>query len=250
KTTVPLVDDNFGAMHILLNVIHGWTRRVPRQLDIQILTQVASLIDKYELHETTEIFTDMWFEAVRPALLQDHHQNLASRVFICWILQKPSEFNILTRKAILETDCGLENDGAPIPYWITSDIQSRREDIFMKVFSMLSDMLDRYDGSEQLCCHDRNCDPLALGKLMRGLKRNRLYPIPEPSTMEMSIEKLLSTVRSIDLSSYCGNHSRKAGRRFHTWDEGQIEGSPHMDEEIKNSLSRIQGQIHGLELHD
>ncbi|KAK6442744.1 hypothetical protein LTR95_001027 [Oleoguttula sp. CCFEE 5521] len=46
--TLPLLQDNFAAMEILLN---HQTRRVPRRVDVQVLKQVVGLVDKYEFHE-------------------------------------------------------------------------------------------------------------------------------------------------------------------------------------------------------
>ncbi|KIW74849.1 hypothetical protein Z517_11619 [Fonsecaea pedrosoi CBS 271.37] len=57
--TIPLPHDDFGAMQILLNIIHGLTKRVPRQVDVAVLSRVVVLIDKYEFHETAEVFTDI-----------------------------------------------------------------------------------------------------------------------------------------------------------------------------------------------
>lgn len=75
--------------------------------------QVVVLIDKYEFHEAVEPFTDMWFDSLRPALLRQDHKDLGSRIFICWVLQKSSEYNALTRKAIWETGSGFEDELAP-----------------------------------------------------------------------------------------------------------------------------------------
>jgi BTB/POZ domain len=46
-----LPDDNPEAMQILLNIIHGHTRKVPREIKFDTLTQISILIDKYSLHE-------------------------------------------------------------------------------------------------------------------------------------------------------------------------------------------------------
>lgn len=58
--TIPLLHDNFTGMEIVMNIVHGCTRKVPRQVDVQMLKQVVGLVDKYELHEAAELFTDIW----------------------------------------------------------------------------------------------------------------------------------------------------------------------------------------------
>ena len=66
----PLSSDDCGAMQILLTIIYGLTRKVPRRVDVQDLLQLVILIDKYEFHEAVKVFTNMWFEQLRPALFR------------------------------------------------------------------------------------------------------------------------------------------------------------------------------------
>lgn len=203
ERTIPLSHDDFGAIQILLNIIHGWTRRVPRRMDVEVLSRVVFLIDKYEFHEAAEIFTDMWSESLRPTILQDYPQNLASCSYICWELKKTSEYFILTKKAIWEALYGFEDEDNRLPYWIISkktpqsdliilltcsgEIQSRQKTILIEVFETLSKLLDRYSGSQRLCHQDMNCDLLAVGKLIRGLQTIKLYLIPELSKIKTSV---------------------------------------------------------------
>jgi hypothetical protein len=76
--TIPLLEDDFGAMEMILNIIHGRTRKVSRQVDVPALKQIVGLIDKYEFHEAVEIFTDMWFDSLRPTILDGERQQLVS----------------------------------------------------------------------------------------------------------------------------------------------------------------------------
>ncbi|OAL26300.1 hypothetical protein AYO20_10177 [Fonsecaea nubica] len=244
--TIPLPHDDLGAMQILLNIIHGLTRRVPRRVDVSVLSRVVVLIDKYEFHETAEVLTDIWLESLQPTILQDH-QTLAANIFICWVLKKPSEYNILTKKAIWETSCGLEDEDGCVPYWIISEIQSRRQAILSEVLDTLSKLLDRFCSSQRQCYQDDNCDPLALGKLIRGLRTFELYPIREPSEIKTSIQDLFSAIRSIDLSPFCAVFSKK-DKRTRGRDEDHV--CVHMDKDLTASLLGIEERISGLELRD
>ena len=122
--TIPLLEDNFHAMVMLLNIVHGLTRSVPRQVGMDSLLQAAILINKYEFHEVAEIYTDMWLDCLRPKMPTRLHQDLASWIYICWVLEKPVDLNTLTKIAIRETNYGLvDPDGViPIPYWINGRI--------------------------------------------------------------------------------------------------------------------------------
>lgn len=116
---VPLPDDDADAMMILLNIIHGLTRRIPHYMDLSLLTDIAILVDKYALHEVTEVYTCIWFSKLyRP--YSSPPSELTDWIFICWVFGRPNEFEKLTRAAIL--DCGLkfEDNGLPFPEWIAS----------------------------------------------------------------------------------------------------------------------------------
>lgn len=76
--TIPLLHDNVESMQILLCVVHGLTRRVPRRVERSQLLQIVKVIDKYEFHEIAEVFTEMWFESLRPSIPRSLHQDLAS----------------------------------------------------------------------------------------------------------------------------------------------------------------------------
>ena len=52
---VPLPDDDPTAFTILLDIIHGRGSRVPRKLNLTLLTDIAVLVDKYRLHEVVSI---------------------------------------------------------------------------------------------------------------------------------------------------------------------------------------------------
>ena len=44
---VPLDDDPTEPLIILLHIIHGRTRKIPRLVNTETLTEIAILIDKY-----------------------------------------------------------------------------------------------------------------------------------------------------------------------------------------------------------
>jgi len=100
--TIPLPHDDVYGMEVLMNIVHGLTKRVPRQLDLQTFLKVVVLIDKYEFEEVAEVFTDMWFQYLRPKMSQNLDADLASWIVICWVLKKPDEYTILTKIAIRE----------------------------------------------------------------------------------------------------------------------------------------------------
>ena len=110
----------------------------------------------------------------------------------------------------------------------------------------ISGLLDQYHGSHRLCHHFAECDPLALGKLLRGLQRIGLYPIPESSKIHLSLQDLVSKITSIELSPFCKIKKIKGTLVYS--DSNADKAHIHMDEEVRNSLYRIRDGLCGLEL--
>ena len=53
---IALPEDNATAFLILLNLIHGRMRKVPRNIDSRTLSEIVILVDRYELLEITEFW--------------------------------------------------------------------------------------------------------------------------------------------------------------------------------------------------
>ena len=263
---IPLQGDDFKSLHILLNIVHGWNRRVPRRVGTNTLLQVLLLADKYEFHEAAEVFTDMWFDAIRPTIPQNLQQDLASWVCICWHLKKPEELNALAKIAIWETSCGLDNPDGSVPDWIigkispiqynvntilshADKIQSRRQKILNNFVILLSGLLETYLDPRRRCYRDTNCDALLFGKFSRGLKAAGLYPVPEPSSLNRSIRSLFSDVREIDLDPLCDKYSKR-NRGLFLQDESESSVKAcHLGEELRSSLSTIEDRFHDFRLN-
>ncbi|KIW82819.1 hypothetical protein Z517_02062 [Fonsecaea pedrosoi CBS 271.37] len=247
--TIPLQGDDFYSLQILLNIIHGLTRRVPRQVERNILLQAVILIDKYEFHEVAEVFTDMWFESLRPTLPRNLHRDIASWIYICWSLGKSEEFEALTEIAILETDNGLEDPDVPVPFWIIAEIRSYRREILTEFLSILSSLIDRYEGPRCLCRRDKDCDALLLGKLIKGLKNIGLYPVPDALLLNRSIKSLFAAVRDMELSPLCKELTKKERKGYSSLDdEESFRRTYHLKEELHNSISSLEKKFRGLQL--
>lgn len=120
---VPLSDDNAHAMLILLDIIHGLHRRVRRDISMPVFTAVAVLVDKYELHEVAEIYTDYWFRlhwTVESPKIKSLQSDIVDWIFLSWVFQKPAEFKDLTRNAIMTFGETFDDKGYPIPETVAS----------------------------------------------------------------------------------------------------------------------------------
>lgn len=112
---LPLPDDNLDAMLLLLAIIHGLTRRVPRKVNEKMYLEVVILVDKYDFHQVAEVFMDMWFGALGVPSPDVSSPDLASWIYICWVLGKRDTCQDLTKIAQYERTCRFEDGDVLFP---------------------------------------------------------------------------------------------------------------------------------------
>jgi hypothetical protein len=113
--TIALQDD-LDSMIILLNVIHGAGRKVPRQVSLDDLSKLAVLVSKFEMLSTVEFFSDTWIDNLQiGGLPRSYNENVLPLVFVFWVFDRPDEFREMTRLAQRESTEKLEEDLGEIP---------------------------------------------------------------------------------------------------------------------------------------
>ena len=223
---VVLPDDDPDAFLVLLAIIHGRNRRVPRRVSKSQLIEIAILVDKYELHEVCELFTDMWFADVY-GVHWDNPPLPTEWIYLSYVFGKADEFKQATRLAILNCGPEFEDEGMPIPKEIASklvylltprdsdlfrwmadagklgSIQQNRSSAINSLLSFLTETVNRYIGTKQQCPKDPHCDGLVLGDLLKQLSKEDLFPIPQASTLARSYETLFTQLRALRFRSLC-----------------------------------------------
>ena len=118
---VTLPEDNPAALWLLLHVLHGQPNKVPSRIDLEMLTKIAVLVDKYELHEAAAMVTTLWFSKldIEPSpLYEGFVDKILQVICISWVLRESRIFSAMTRLAMLYSDYDLNAEGIvdlPIP---------------------------------------------------------------------------------------------------------------------------------------
>jgi len=108
---VELPEDDQVVMIIVLNIIHGRNRVVPKRIDLNMLTNLAILVDKYQMVEAVESFSEFWIDHllteqdfpdgfpddIDPLYQQRIHKWLA----VSWVFRRKDEFTNITKAAII-----------------------------------------------------------------------------------------------------------------------------------------------------
>ena len=102
---VPLPDDDPAALAILIDITHCRSGRVPTKVDLKLLTHLAMLVDKYQLHQAIEGFCVGWIEALKggAGIPRAISGDLLPWLCISWVFAMETEFKQFTR--ILQHEC-------------------------------------------------------------------------------------------------------------------------------------------------
>ena len=115
RVNISMKDQSSEAMLIVMNIIHGRTRKIPRFTELDLLTEIAILVDYLNCHEVVEPFSDLWLK-----YFQGCHYFVDSKEFIQWIcisvvFNRETLLSVLTDAAVRQARGPVKTLGLPIP---------------------------------------------------------------------------------------------------------------------------------------
>ncbi|RBQ65894.1 hypothetical protein FVER53590_13411 [Fusarium verticillioides] len=112
------------ALLILLDIIHGHHRDVPKTMEFSLLTEMAILVDYYECHEIVEMFAENWIASTiqEEEIEGSDYQTNISRLFISWVFGKIELFNSVVC-SILKLTAGPIRTDLPLPSTILGKLE-------------------------------------------------------------------------------------------------------------------------------
>lgn len=111
---IPMPDDDPDAFLILLNILHGRIRKVPLAVDLETLTQIATLVDKYDIMEPVELFANFWFDNLKSTIPDQYTDDIPSWICVSSMFNKGEEFERTTRLAMREARGEIPLAGLPV----------------------------------------------------------------------------------------------------------------------------------------
>jgi len=120
--------DHAGAFTILIDIIHCRLKRVPLKVDLHMLLEIAILVDKYQMYEVVDVFSDIWVRELVATLPKTYSADVLPWLCISWVFELEDQFKQLTR--ILESERTWQDDlkmiegslwDLPIPESVTSE---------------------------------------------------------------------------------------------------------------------------------
>lgn len=85
------------ALLIMLNIIHGRNRKVPRTLSLEQVARIAVIIDYYQCHEVAEAFSDGWIAEIGLYMpLIECGRETVLRFMVSWVFTQKNVFSDLS----------------------------------------------------------------------------------------------------------------------------------------------------------
>ena len=211
--TINALECNVEPMLILMNIIHGRVRSVPRSISLEMLVQIAVIVDYYDCHEVVELFADCWIRELSHSLPEEYGRDLLLWLAVSWIFSQKALFKAMTEVAVRKSKGPVQTLGLPIPSRIVGMLIVRQDE---ECLTELTNSVETIDQQRQelldrmihglhnllLYSYDRTkcsfeCSSMLLGALTRQMHTHGLLnPKPAKPFLGHSVDGITSTVRS------------------------------------------------------
>ncbi|KAG9240103.1 hypothetical protein BJ878DRAFT_320137 [Calycina marina] len=245
---------DLDSMEILLNIIHGASRKIPRQVTLELLTQLAILVAGFGMSGTVEFFSDTWIDNLtRQGLPKSYSSRIFPYLFIFWVFNRQDEFRDMTRLAERDATEKLGEDLGELPILsgIIDAIKKARESAIRAAVSSLHSLINRYLVGKTLCDGSLNdelryaCDAMVLGSLMKSSRKFGIYPMPDAPFSGWKFKTLAKKIRSIRILDVC---NKSSSRRWTTYEPGN--NSHGLEDEIEQGIKNLEKTLDGLRISD
>ncbi|CAN9261745.1 unnamed protein product [Alternaria alternata] len=104
------------AFLIVLRILHGRNKQVPRKVSLDMLAKIAILEDYYTFGESLDVFTEIWVqELIKVSIPTVYCRDLVLWIWVAWLFDKDQQFKEATTTAIKQSTESLRTLGLPIP---------------------------------------------------------------------------------------------------------------------------------------
>lgn len=88
------------AFEIVMQIIHGKTRHVPEKVDVDLLAQIAAVVDDLECQDSVWFFAKRWLSQMKGPVVQRLSEDLIRWILISFVFEDAGIFKAATNTAI------------------------------------------------------------------------------------------------------------------------------------------------------
>ncbi|KAK7963993.1 hypothetical protein PG988_010967 [Apiospora saccharicola] len=216
---VTLPADNITAVEFFLNTIHARFDNLPSFLndpDPDWLYQVAVTADKYDNVRLARPWAAVWVKNIMRDVRggDEDLSTLEQYLWILWVLGAQSEFKKVIRYYVIAWE---EEDLVHDVLEAPEIIETMRVALLTEILFPFQDALDKLSLGGQIHCYNckagtSGCEEVMLGKLIRSLNKQKLWPLPQPQKDDVliSIKSLVDRLNQVDRDTVRSIHRESA----------------------------------------
>ncbi|CAG8978375.1 hypothetical protein HYALB_00010394, partial [Hymenoscyphus albidus] len=220
--TINLPEDNPAAFEILMNIIHAKNRSIPKKVTLQMLAELAILVDKYRMHESTGFLADMWIAELEEDIPHKMCEDLMLWMAITYVFRHEEHFEDVTATARYYTvgkrfrfkQGARFSESLPIPEKVIEEVDRLRQHDICLALSKIGALIKRLQSPQPKLCPASIfiCESSLLGSLLRSALSLKLWPLPEKPYEQLSFHDVSSSIKKLEILSYCqANHKGQDG---------------------------------------
>ncbi|KAL5358805.1 hypothetical protein BJX96DRAFT_173785 [Aspergillus floccosus] len=124
STCITATDFDLDALLVVLNAMHGRQEQLPRKLSLDMLANVAVVVDYYQCHGVVDMAKELWLKELKPSFPDGYSKKLTLWIWIAWVLRLEEEFTAATLIVIRQYSGAFTSLGFPIPLAVTTSTPS------------------------------------------------------------------------------------------------------------------------------
>ncbi|KAH7152735.1 hypothetical protein EDB81DRAFT_841176 [Dactylonectria macrodidyma] len=202
---------SIDALIIVLDIVHGHHREVPKYLSLELLTHVSMIVGYYQCQEVTQVFAENWAKRVELWLPRTYGEESTLMLIVSWVFSRVDVFEKMSKLALTSSEGLITTPGLfmPVPEHIFAEIEEQRKLELGRIFEALYGLLDDPEDTGPGCSFE--CSSMMLGSLLiemnwKGLQNPRVTA-PYTRRSISSARNLISELRNPQWSrsnSDCG----------------------------------------------
>jgi hypothetical protein len=118
-------DWDTSALKILMDIIHGRTRRVPKALSLEMLAKIAVIVDYYECHEVVEVFSTVGIEQLKETVPVTYSRDTVLWICISCVFHESDQLRLSAITAAKHSRGPIQTMGLPIPDTVICEFSNR-----------------------------------------------------------------------------------------------------------------------------
>lgn len=218
-----LPDDDSPALLILLAIIHGQTKEIPDYFKLRMLTRIAVVVDKYQLHMAVAFHSHIWVNHLKATIPRDLTMDVYRWIFVSWVFRCPTTFKLTTKIAERQSMSRIDHCDEidlPIPSSIggqwyltvvvslkadsfTGAIDRHRQEAILGIVGALHRLQEEYIELDMTCT--KRCNFMVLGSFVKAVHSLKLSNSPEAVCHNISFDRFAFRVQymSVMTDSQC-----------------------------------------------